>query len=281
MANENTRLSQLVASQLLWCVAVSGVCGADSRYLAGVQVTQAHYAAKEKTADGFTLDSETGTLRGADIIAQWQHADWAVELQGAEYRGRLAYQGVSQPLFLPVTTQTNLVLSNAAVVVVPPYQWRIDSNVLSGGIGLSERRLKREILASTFTSRLSETLNTTSVLGRMEWKQTLHSQPRVGWLLALQAELPIHQTLDVDTYGVFDAFTEHPAKRSSWLAAFGADAQVFQACTIFMRINYAAYRYGASQAMPVTRNGRVAGIASYPGSHQYTSGLSVGVQVAI
>lgn len=254
-----------IATMLTLCC---GVAVADGPSLS-LAVLRLDYDARETGSNGVVLNREQGHLAGLQLEAGADVGGGRWTLQGQYAEGSPDYAGFSQ-IGLPLRTVTDLRLSSLGLQWAPMAGLPLQSATLRPWIGLLHRRIDRHIRPSRRSLALNEQLDLTLVQGALE----LNAPLGTAWTAQFQATLdwPLHQRLDVDTGGVYDALRLDLAARASYELRVRLAYKLTGGWQVALQLSYAELRIGSADARVLTRGGVPAGLADYPGSHQRLSG---------
>ena len=109
----------------------------------------------------------------------------------------------------------------------------------------------------------------------------LSTTPILAWTAGIELDVPLKQTLDVDTYGLYDTFINHPQRFPALTSAVGVEIHPMHRLLIGVAFRREQWHFGSSSPTIVTRDGIVSGVAAYPGSHQSTAGLGLKIAVTL
>lgn len=198
---------------------VASACAHAQAWQAALAAGSASYTAEERRADGQLFNRESGRLKLQSAWLKTSHAGVDLQLALTTGQGTLDYVGQTQ-LFIPLYTQTRLRQDGLQARIDWPLPLPLPA-ALAPGLqlrlltGLGTQRQRRTILATGFTSELTETLRTTQVElgvgvdGQLPW-----GQGRWGWALQLRAQQPLRQRLLVNAGTAFEALELQPARRA-------------------------------------------------------------------
>lgn len=239
-----------------------------------LEVGVARYTSIEPLVGGGVFNSERGSLRALGASAYRTIGPWRVEGRWVEMKGTLDYVGQTQ-FGLPITTQTRLDRHNLRLSIDRSWPLPPQGAIARIGIGLERVRTWRDIQPSSFTGRLTETLHTSQgSLGATAMLEGLVLGCVTRFSVSGQLLLPFEQTLDVDTHGIVDQFQLRPGKQHGSRFGLRSGWALGQAAELQLGYEQETYRPGASAVDTVYRDGRPAGLASYPGSTQRLKHLS-------
>jgi hypothetical protein len=252
-----------------WCVP------APPSFQWAAQASEAHYRAAETTS-GSTLDREQGELRGGQLEIKGE-AGWTSGWAEVDsMAGKPAYQGQTQ-IGIPLSTQTRLSLTDIRFAAGPA------AISLSAGdrvwlqVGMQQVRIGRNILATPQTGALEETLQSRSWLVRSEWQHAFAGHPALRLDGSAHYASPQSQSLQVNTFGVFDPLVLHPASGHEWAVDGGFSYEFPAGWRLRWGASYTQMRFGSSAAQLATRGGIPAAVASYPGSQQSVARIGLTV----
>jgi hypothetical protein len=168
-------------------------------------------------------------------------------------------------------------MADSQLALGPPPFAVADLGRLSFRLGMRWWRIDRTIASTALSQSLEEVMQARSWLVRVEARGRLRDHPKQGWRVAAQVERPDQQSLQVNSFGVFDPATLHPAGGRTW----GFDA-VWQyewrpAWRLCAGAGFNRWRIGASASQLVTRAGVPVAVATYPGSTQQLKGLQLSI----
>lgn len=230
------------------------------------ELVNSAYSGSESSA-GLVLDKESGELRGGGVRLSASGAWLASEIAYRHVSGRLQYTGHTQ-IGIPLFTHTDLGVTEASLLVGPAHGWRILSGSLNAQLGVSDRRIDRDILGTPIAGALSESMQTQSLVGCIQWSLALPNYAGTRLDVSLGYEDPRHQDLAVNSYGAFDVLTLHPAESSARTLGMRWHASLTDAWKVQVGMRYIDMHYGNSKAQVATRSGKPAAVAWYPGSDQ-------------
>jgi hypothetical protein len=254
----------------------SGCVATQASYQWAVQVSQARYRAAE-TSSGSTLDREQGNLQGAQLEFKGE-AGWVSGWAEVEsMAGKPAYQGQTQ-IGIPLSTQTRLSLTDIRFAAGPAAFRLSSSDRVWLQVGMQQVRIGRNILATPLSSELEETLRSRSWLVRSEWQHAFADHPALRMEGSAHFGSPQIQSIQVNTFGVFDPLVLHPASGHEWAADAGCSYEFPAAWRLRLSASFTQMRFGRSGAQLATSGGVPVAVAAYPGSTQ--SVTSVGITVS-
>lgn len=237
-----------------------------------LEASHPRYRATEyRPGTPLVLNREEGHLHTLALRAGQCAGSWCVSGALSHGSGQLDYQGYTQ-IGLPLSTRTDLRITELSVQGGPhgawpalALGWRVDA-------GWQHRRIHRAIQATPFSAPLTETLSADDAVNTL----TLHWPADVtAWHLETQARQswPLQQRLRVDSHGRYDPFVLRPAARSHSQIGVAVRSASHGPWQFGAGWRHQQLHFGASDARTLTRNGQLAGVASYPGSTQTWQGL--------
>lgn len=241
------------------------------------QAAHGQYLAKERSGS-VVLNQESGTLSGGALAVTGVWTPATLRLSARRLHGDIAYQGYTQ-LGLPLRTQTSLTWQDWHVWAGPTQA--VQTSVGNFGIAVGAGRLvvTRAIRATARSLPLTETLRLGLLSAGGDWQLalpgggTLHGQ--------LQWKQALTRRLAVDSGTVFDPYDLAP-RHGSW-AGLGAGLQWPLAAGVHLvaTLQHDALRVAAAPARAILRDGRLAGLSSYPGSRQRLQTVAIGLRLAL
>lgn len=235
------------------------------------------YQSIERSATGFITNQENGKLPTLAATLRWQDAPttaghWFAQARYGMARNEIDYQGYTQFGF-PLQTATQLDVRQ--LNLHGGYDARLGGNTSAQlRLGLDRLYIDRLIQPALGSLPLQEVMTSDRVaLGvglRHTWPDlTVGGRTRP---LSLQANIEalrgLRQTLDVNTFGVYDNVRLQPARSTDWRWHVGAQWQVWP--QVELGLGYAQERFGPGvSAIEVwRRNGTPVVGVRYPGSQQ-------------
>jgi hypothetical protein len=259
----------------LLCMAAGPATALDLAPELALQAEHWRYDARETAPSGFVLNRDSGVLRGGTLALQATVGGWRPGLALQALDGTLQYDGRTQ-IGLPLQTRTGLQWRRATLTLAPAAPVPLGPLVLQPQLALAHLRLARAIAATPISLPTTETLHATTLgLGTTA---TWTTGP-LAWQLGLDGRRPLRQRLEVDTFGVLDAYALRPQSRWS-TQLLGALAWSPQpGWTLRLAARREALNLGASPAALVTSDGQPAAVSAYPGSRQRLRGWTLELRI--
>jgi hypothetical protein len=236
-----------------------------------------HYRARETNALGFVTNKESGRLPSQALALRWSRSGWYAQLAVQRAASDVLYQGYTQ-IGLPLTTTTELALSQWQLQA--GWQWQgPHGQHLQLGSGFSQSRIDRNILPGLGSLPLRETLNTRQWLLAAEWQETWAAAwPRPLTLSLSGQVLPtLKQTLDVDSYGIYDTIRLSNAHGTDWALGAKGKLAITPQAQATLQWTYQSIHPRASGLEVWRKNSAPAATVRYPGSRQSARHVAVGM----
>ncbi|EHR70182.1 hypothetical protein BurJ1DRAFT_1310 [Burkholderiales bacterium JOSHI_001] len=241
-----------------------------------LQATRAHYESRETLPGGLVFNQEQGTVSGLRVEMAAALTDGWMWRASAWHQGNAVdYQGLNQ-LALPIRTRTDLRLTTLEVTLGQRAGWAIATGSLHADVGLAWHRIDRDIRPSVLSLRALERLSASRALAGLTW--STEAWPGVNVAARAHLAWPLHQRLKVDTFGELDTYALAPQSRASMRWQLHARWPLAAGWGLVAQLEAAQSRYGPSDQVTVHRQGRPAGVSSYPGSEQWLRSMALGVE---
>jgi hypothetical protein len=253
----------------------AGPASAEATVDVEIELKVASYRAEETLPGGFVFNREEGTLPGLTLAVGQSVSNWAYSLGFDYYGGSVGYEGFTQ-VGLPLTTRTDLDIGRLRAEVGPGTDWPLGVGSLDLRVGLSYAWIRRGIQPARASLALTETMRWTDVHANLNWRiadgpWAFSAGATVAWPIAIE--------LEVASGGVFDNYALKPGRelQGGWRVAVQRELPSWG--RLELAVADEILRFGASEAVVITRAGVPAAISSYPGSKQSLLNLSVGWQL--
>jgi hypothetical protein len=230
-----------------------------------------HYRASETNAKGFVTNKENGRLPSHELALRWTPSPWYAQLSAQRAASGVLYQGYTQ-IGLPLTTTTELALSQWQLQA--GWQWLgPDRQQIRLGTGLSQSSIDRNILPALGSLPLRETLNTRQWLLAVEWQKTWPNAWPRPVTLALSGQLlpTLKQTLDVDSYGIYDPIRLSNARGTDWMLGAKGKLAITPQAQLTLQWSYRSIQPRASSLEAAT--------VRYPGSRQSATDVAIAMEI--
>jgi hypothetical protein len=241
---------------------------------------RSHYRARETNALGFVTNKENGHLPSQAVGLRWLTSPWFAQLSAQRAASDVLYQGYTQ-IGLPLTTTTELALSQWQLQA--GWQWQGPSgHQIQLGTGLSQSRIDRNILPGFGSLPLRETLHTRQWLLAADWQKTWAGAWPGPLTLSLSGQLlpTLKQTLDVDSYGIYDPIRLSNARGTDWALGAKGKIAITPQAQVTLQWHYRSIQPRASSLEVWRKNGFPAATVRYPGSRQSARDIAIGVDVS-
>jgi hypothetical protein len=244
------------------------------------------YRSTERNAVGTVTNEETGRLPQLALSGRWQQGAWFADTSASIARNDVTYQGFTQ-IGLPLRTRTALAIAQGGVHAghrwVSAAQTHSQTSWQWSG-GMERLHIDRNILPGLGSLPLREVLTTTRAVagvavahrGSPQWVagQSLTPSAKLG----LDVLRGVQTHLDVDSFGLYDPITLHPANSTDWRVKLQAMLAVGPHLQFSLGLEHLSFRPGDSSLEVWNKAGVPAARVRYPGSRQSMQTLGAGVQ---
>lgn len=246
-----------------------------------VQALASSYEAEERIGT-LSFNRERGRLKGVAVGAQARALGLAWSAYATREEGTVAYDGLTQ-FGLPLLTETRVTVDRWQAWTRYTAPARGDQPGFSLGLGLGTLRLARAIRPGALSLATTETMHVTQagVLGEVQGvlpgasggAEKTSSAGR--WHLRATWQQPLRQRLDVQTFGVLDPYVLSPRRRELLGLEIGAATRWVGPWKASLHFDVRRWRFGESDAVPISQGGVPAGLSRYPGSTQWVRGFGL------
>jgi hypothetical protein len=237
------------------------------------------YHARETNAKGFVTNQENGRLPSHELTLRWTPSPWYAQLYLQRAASGVLYQGYTQ-IGLPLTTTTELALAQwqlqAGWQWLGPYEQQIRL-----GTGLSQSTIDRNILPSLGSLPLRETLRTRQWLIAADWQKTWSGAWPKPVSLSVGGQLlpTLKQTLDVDSYGIYDSIRLSNARGADWMLGAKGKLAITPQAQLTLQWNYRSIQPRSSSLEVWRKNSVPAATVRYPGSRQSANDVAIAMEI--
>lgn len=242
-----------------------------------VQALHGTYLARERIGS-VLLNQDKGQLSGGALALAANWTPMTLRLAGRHLQGDMAYQGYTQ-FGLPLRTHTALRWQQWQVSAAPTGRLPTLVGDLGVAVGFGQLALTRGIAATARSLAVTETLRLGVLSASGDWQLALPGGGQLRW--QLQWNHALERRLAIDSGGVLDRYQLVP-RHGHWVSLdAGLQWPLAHGWQVVTTLQHDALRVANAPARQVFRQGQLAGISSYPGSHQRRQTLGLGLQLAL
>ena len=256
---------------LLSVAATTGQANDDWSWSGALGLTAGHLDYREKAGDGRRLSREHGTMPGIVAALRGQSADWSAGADLSYFAGDVRYDGLTNTNAALSTRTDQRIADGSAWLGLRGFENPTTRMDLYAGGGL--RWWHRDIRSTTGAFGLEETYSWPYLLAGVRAQRQLAGGN--GLSMDLRLLRPVGPELRVDFKSDYDNVDIDPDARAGGRLGLAWTTPWSGGRTVSVSFWYEQWRFDASDAELLRRNGAVVGTVHEPESKTEFMGLAV------